>query len=197
MIPASSSTTTHWVPTCTCTQHRAASPLDGDCAPARRRHHALRFQTKQSIIIMFCWSTRGRIRAQPASLDRTSTTITVRGEKRRLNFKLTTQVHLFLVLSVSPPIRRLPGNKQTTRSLVYHIWGEHCLLRRAAKLKHVLIRLILRYNVLVLTQDQQWIKGWFGARTAAITMCKVNNRPGHCVWGKFDSAPRSPVLFCP
>lgn len=36
----------------------SASPLDGDCVLSCRIHHALRFQTKQSIIILFCWSSK-------------------------------------------------------------------------------------------------------------------------------------------
>lgn len=100
------------VSTCTCKQRWPTSPLDGDCVSACSIHHTLRLQTKQSIIILFCWSTNGGKRAQTAPLEWTCTEIIDKHEKRCLNFKFTTEVHLFLVLTLSPKTGRLPPCKQ-------------------------------------------------------------------------------------
>lgn len=100
------------ISTCTCKQHYPTSPLDGDCVLACRIHHALRFKTKQSIIILFCWSTNREIRAQTAPLEWTFIRIIDKHEERGLNLKLTTQVHLFLVLTVSLKTGCLPGYEQ-------------------------------------------------------------------------------------
>lgn len=101
--------------TCTCKQSCATSPVDGDCVLACRIHHALRFQTKQSIIILFCWSTNQEIGAQTAPLGWTCIQTIDKHDEICLNFKFTTQVHLFLVLTVSLKNGCLPGYVQ--------LWG--------------------------------------------------------------------------
>lgn len=186
---------TNAVSTCTSKQHYATSPLDGDCVLACRIHHALRFQTKQSIIILFCWSNKKEIRAQMASLGWSFIKIIDEHEEICANFKLTGQVHLFLVLTVSLKTGCLSDYEQVRSQFVYQSPGEHYFLHWLCKLKSVLIRLILRYNVLVLTHVQHWIKVIFLVCTIAVTMWKVNNNPSWWISMKFDFALNTSVLF--
>lgn len=104
---------------CTCKQYYPTPPLDGDCVLACRIHHALRFQTKHSIIILFCWSSNGAIRSQTVPMGWTFIWTIDKHEERCLNLKLTTQVHLFLVLTVSPKTGRLPCYEQVRGSFDY------------------------------------------------------------------------------
>lgn len=182
---------------CSSKQRCATSPLDGDCALPHKIHHALRFQTKQSIIMLFFSLTKRQIHAQTASWGRSFIRISDEHEEICANFKLTRQVHLFLVLTVSLKTGCLPGYKQVKGQSVHQSYGKHGFVRWLCKLNSVLIRLILRYNVLVLTHVQHWIKVIFSVCTEVVTTWKVNNNPSWWVLTEFDFAPNASILFQP
>lgn len=112
------------------------------------------FRQKQSIIIQFYRQTNRQIRAQTTSSGQTVIKIIDKPDEKCLKFKLTTQVHLFLVLTVSLKDDCFPGYEQERRRFCHPFHRKHCFLHLLAKLKNVSRSLLFCKNVLVLTHVQ-------------------------------------------